>query len=116
MTQGLDIIELGAIYSILPENFTNDAAGHKSFWKRSFEEYFKEMYANLQNNSLEVYQRRNGAYKSQAPKYSTDASVHSFKVKIVKKRGSQNSLSMADKRAALERASSKPLLPSKPFL
>ena len=106
---------MGAIFDSLPETFTNDAAGLKFFWKRSVEECFKEMYTKKLNNSLAEHQKRNGAYKSQAPLYSSDASVHSFKIKI-QKRGSQNSLTLADKRAALERATSKPLLPSKPFL
>jgi hypothetical protein len=116
LKQGLDIVELGAIFRNLPDTFSNDNAGKKMFWKRSIEECFKDMYSKYQTNALLEHQKRNGAYKSQAPQYSADTSVHSFQFKIQRKRSSQNSLSLNDKRAAMERATSKPLLKSKAFL
>ena len=118
VTQGLDIVELGAVFRCLPDSFSNDSGGLKKHWKRSIEECFKEMYAKFQNDELVEHRRRNGAYKNQTPNYGADSSVHSFKskLKIQKKRASQNSLSLNDKRAALEKSASKPLLPSKAFL
>ena len=118
LTQGLDIVELGAVFMSLPDLFSNDPTGKKAAWKRGVEELFREEHSKHEAGILVEHQRRSAAYRNQAPRFTHDASVHSFKLglDIRKKRGSQNSLTLADRRAALERASSKPLLPSKPFL
>jgi hypothetical protein len=116
LTQVVDIVELGAIYMSLPVDFCNDTNGMKSLWKRGIEEFFKKQYSKYQANDLVEYQKRNAAYKSQVPMYTADTSDYSFNMKIEKRRISQSSLTIADRRAALERAVSKPLLPSKAFL
>ena len=117
LTQGLDIIELGAIFGNLPDSFENDFFGKKKLWKRRIEEFFKESYAKYQSEKMSEYRKRSGAYKNQEPLFSRDTTMHSFNLKIEKsRRTSHNSLADNDRRSALEKANSKPLLPTKAFL
>lgn len=71
--QGLDIVELAAIFAMVPEKFLNDDAyGRKERWRKSLEETLKTYYSQMKNKSLPKLKLRHTVYKDKAPVYSKD--------------------------------------------
>lgn len=63
VAQGLDIVEMAAIYTSIPEKFINDPTGRKSEWRNNFETSLKEMDKKRRNNALKGNALRNPVYK-----------------------------------------------------
>jgi hypothetical protein len=75
--QGLDIVEMAAIYANIPEKFLNDdASGSKEKWRVALEESLKSMYAQMKNGNLPKNKQRVLAYKGQQPFYTNLESYH----------------------------------------
>lgn len=65
---GLDITELRALYSCLPEKFDNDPNNEKEDWKNSLIQSLKDLENKEKNNTLPKRLIRNSAYCVQEPK------------------------------------------------
>jgi hypothetical protein len=76
--QGLDIVEMAAIFYALPDCFLNDHDGEKEQWKQSVEDSFKKMYAQRLSNSLPKNVARFRGYASEVPFFEDDDKFHSF--------------------------------------
>lgn len=76
--QGLDIVELAAIYHSLPEAFLNDHDGKKEQWKSSVEDAFKKLYSQKLSNSLPKNSLRFSGYVNETPFFKDDDKYHSF--------------------------------------
>jgi len=50
--QGLDIVELAAIYACIPDRFMNDRDGKKYDWRDALEKSFRQMLTEWTNGSL----------------------------------------------------------------
>lgn len=61
-SQNLDIVELAAIYSSLPDRFSNDTLGKKYEWKEWIEKNLKIMYNEKKSNCLPKGKLRNSVY------------------------------------------------------
>lgn len=79
--QGLDIIELAAIFANIPQKFTNDdAKGGKEKWRLSIEECVKSYYSQNEKGTLAKLKQRNPAYKGLEPVFSKDEVYHTMHV------------------------------------
>lgn len=75
--QGLDIIELAAVFASVPAKFMNDdAKGSKEKWRLSLEESLKTAYTQMKNNTLAKLKVRNPAYKNLQPLFSQEEVYH----------------------------------------
>lgn len=61
--QGLDIIEMRAIWANLPEEFDNDGDGKKAQWRALFRQKLEELTVKEASNRLSAMEKRNPAYK-----------------------------------------------------
>jgi len=79
--QGLDIIEMGAIFAMVPLKFLNDdAKGSKEKWRMSLEENLKSFYTQMKANTLAKLKLRNPVYKGLTGFYTPDEVYHSMHV------------------------------------
>lgn len=67
--QGLDIVEIAAIYAILPIKFTNDLSGKKEKWRVSLEMLLKAMIRDYKLKTLPLNKVRHPFYELQDPVY-----------------------------------------------
>jgi hypothetical protein len=74
-SQGLDMVELAALYSVLPNKFTPDASGEKKKWKAMIEGMLKRMLEKRDNQTLSEAKARNPVYTGQSPVYQQTAST-----------------------------------------
>jgi hypothetical protein len=65
IAQGLDIVELAAIYASVPEKFVHDASGRKAQWRENLENALREMDKLRQTSGLPAAKARNACYKKQ---------------------------------------------------
>lgn len=76
--QGLDIVELAAIYAAIPENFGRD---HKKIaWRLSLEKQLKDLEKDRQANKLIASKKRHPAYKNQIGLFAEVEDMHSMQV------------------------------------
>lgn len=61
--QGLDLVEMRAIYSMLPSEFDNDNDGKKADWYSMFRQRLQDLCLREDNNSLAKADKRHRAYK-----------------------------------------------------
>ena len=61
--QGLDIIEMRAIWLALPDEFDNDGDGKKADWKFNFLQKLQELTGKEDRNALSNNEKRQRAYK-----------------------------------------------------
>jgi hypothetical protein len=61
--QGLDIVEMRAIYACLPQKFDFDGDGKKAEWRANFEQKLKELVKKGTNGNLRPDEERHHAYK-----------------------------------------------------
>lgn len=79
--QGLDIIEMGAIFAMVPVKFLNDdAKGSKEKWRMSLEENLKSFYTQMKANTLAKLKLRNPVYKGLTGFYTPDEVYHTMHV------------------------------------
>lgn len=79
--QGLDIVEVAAIYACLPSKFFNDANGAKEKWRCSVEENLKTLYNKHKNGTIGSGNAfRNSAYANQLPIYQGLDELHEITV------------------------------------
>jgi hypothetical protein len=76
--QGLDIVEMAAIYYALPDFFLNDHDGKKEQWKASIEEAFKKLYSQKVANNLPKNLVRFNGYLKETPFFKDDDKYHTF--------------------------------------
>lgn len=65
IAQGLDIVELAAIFASVPEKFVFDPRGRKAQWRLNLENALREMDRQRQTNSLPASKARCPCYKRQ---------------------------------------------------
>jgi hypothetical protein len=65
IAQGLDIVELAAVYASVPEKFVHDASGRKAQWRENLENALREMDKLRQTSGLPAPKARNACYKKQ---------------------------------------------------
>lgn len=65
--QGLDIVEMRAVWASLPEEFENDGDGKKSQWKANFRTKLMELVNKEEQNRLSKGEKRNPGYKDVDP-------------------------------------------------
>jgi hypothetical protein len=65
IAQGLDIVELAAIYASVPEKFVHDASGRKAQWRENLENALREIDKLRQTSGLPAAKARNACYKKQ---------------------------------------------------
>jgi len=63
-TQGLDIVELRALYFHAPETFQNDSDGKKAKWRDGIKEKLSELIKKEENNQLRGEEKRARAYRA----------------------------------------------------
>jgi hypothetical protein len=81
--QGLDVVELAAIFAMIPEKFNNDdAKGSKEKWRLSIEECLKSFYTQNKNGTLAKLKQRNPAYKNLEPFFTQEEVYHSMHVTL----------------------------------
>jgi hypothetical protein len=75
--QGLDIVELAAIFANIPEKFSNDdAKGSKEKWRLSIEECLKSFYTQMKANTLAKLKLRNPVYKNLQAFFTPEEAYH----------------------------------------
>lgn len=80
MGQGLDIIELAAIYACLPEKFTSDSTGKKEQWRQEFEKHVRSLDADRISGKLDRQKRRSAAYRDSLPAFTHRMSFHQLQI------------------------------------
>lgn len=65
IAQGLDIVELAAIYAAVPEKFVQDPTGKKNQWRQNLENALREMDKQRQTKQLPASKARAPCYKKQ---------------------------------------------------
>jgi hypothetical protein len=76
--QGLDVVELAALYKALPEEFIPDTSGRKKTWRSGLETTLKKLLLDMQNGKLEAAKKRNQVYKRQKPLFAGNFALHSL--------------------------------------
>lgn len=61
--QGLDLVEMRAIYAMIPSEFDNDNDGKKADWHSMFRQRLQDLCLREDNNSLAKADKRHRAYK-----------------------------------------------------
>mgnify|MGYP003386233390 CR=1 FL=1 len=78
-SQGLDIVEIAAIYAQMPDKFHVDASGKKESFRMSIVGHLKELMAKKEKGTLTKSQTRNVLYEKVSPAYvSSRQSLHSL--------------------------------------
>lgn len=62
-SQGLDIVEMRAVYAVLPEEFELDSDGKKAKWKHNFKQKMLELCTKEEGNRLMVNEKRHNSYR-----------------------------------------------------
>jgi len=78
LSQGLDIVELAAIYAQMPEKFLVDPGGKKEAYREALMSSLKGMMSKQSEGSLSKTQMRNPLYSAAAPSYEQRATLHSL--------------------------------------
>jgi hypothetical protein len=60
--QGLDIVEMRAVYVCLPVDFQLDGDGKKAEWKFNFKQKLMELTRKEENNQLKKHEKRHASY------------------------------------------------------
>lgn len=74
--QGLDIVELAAVFAVIPLKFGNDPQGKKETWRASVEGALKQYVTQRSAGSLPKAKQRHGAYEGQQPVFSEDVGLY----------------------------------------
>lgn len=61
--QGLDLVEMRAIYYMLPNEFDNDSDGKKADWRAMFRQRLQDLCARENSNTLSKADKRHRSYK-----------------------------------------------------
>lgn len=78
--QGLDIVEIAAIFQAIPEKFGNDPDGKKERWRASLEQNLKNLVTEKASGTLMKSKARNPAYNNQTPPFAHRESMHEMNV------------------------------------
>jgi hypothetical protein len=79
-SQGLDLMELLAIYASIPYKFDNDHNGKKASWRATLETNIKNMLTERENGKLSKEKERNPVYELQKePPIEERENTYSFK-------------------------------------
>ena len=76
-SQGLDIVEMRAIYKVLPVKFDNDSDGAKLRWRKDFRNRLMRLTKMEESGTLRGNALRHSAYKSEASKDRAAAGLYS---------------------------------------
>ncbi|RYH04990.1 hypothetical protein EON65_45935 [archaeon] len=76
--QNLDIVELAAIYAVLPLNFHKDPFEKKAKWRQSTEDALKKMVQDKNSGKLSKEKLRCAVYAGQHPAFYGRESLHSM--------------------------------------
>jgi hypothetical protein len=79
LDQNLDIVELAAIYAVLPTKYFNDHVGRKEVWSRIIEGLLKNLMELRDNNQLNPTRLRNTSYQGQKQLYQVVKTNNKFK-------------------------------------
>ena len=60
---GLDIVEMRAVYAVLPEEFELDSDGKKAKWKHNFKQKMLELSTKEEGNRLMANEKRHNSYR-----------------------------------------------------
>jgi hypothetical protein len=82
--QGLDIVEMRAIWANLPLEFDNDGDGKKAQWRGLFRQKLEELTVKEASNRLSAMEKRNPAYKSHDSLSVYDPNVEITRAEIQK--------------------------------
>lgn len=74
--QGLDVVELAALYAAVPEKFSSDTTGRKQNWRTSLELSLKKYLQDLAQGRLETSKKRHPVYKKAVPQFKDDTRLH----------------------------------------
>eukprot|EP01031_Cornospumella_fuschlensis_P035110 gene35110-42525_t len=78
--QGLDVVEIAAIFCALPTAFTiADGEGKKERWRAGVEQQVKDMLKQLKAGTLPTSKKRNAVYASQSGLYGQRSSLHTLR-------------------------------------
>ena len=78
LSQGLDIVEIAAIYAQMPPKFLVDPGGKKEKFRESIVQHVKELMAKKEQGKLTKAQTRYVLYESATPCYGQRATLHSL--------------------------------------
>ena len=81
--QGLDIVELAAVFHALPDTFLNDHDGKKEQWRTGIQDSFQKLYKQKMSNSLPRNLTRFKGYVDETPFFQDDDKYHTFCKKSV---------------------------------
>jgi hypothetical protein len=82
--QGLDIVEMRAIWANLPLEFDNDGDGKKAQWRGLFRQKLEELTVKEASNRLSAMEKRNPAYKTHDTLSVYDPNVEITRTEIQK--------------------------------
>lgn len=69
-SQNLDIVEMAAIFAVIPSRFSNDVNGAKERWRAGLESNLKVMYKGYCAGTLPPSKMRHPLYKDQLPVFA----------------------------------------------
>jgi hypothetical protein len=61
--QNLDVVEMAAVFSVLPELFLNDSLGKKEAWRARMEDKLRRLISDQENGTLSPMLQRHSAYR-----------------------------------------------------
>jgi myosin heavy subunit len=83
-TQGLDIVEMRAVYAVTPEDFDLDNDGRKAKWRSNFKQKLIELGMKEEQNRLNNNEKRHNSY-TKHPTFSALFDDHTTIKKVVNK-------------------------------
>ncbi|KAJ8601435.1 hypothetical protein CTAYLR_005921 [Chrysophaeum taylorii] len=82
--QGLDIVEMRAVWASLPDEFDNDGNGKKAQWKANFRTKLMELVTKEEQKRLSKNEKRNPGYKDASAEGYFDPKVPLVRAGITK--------------------------------
>lgn len=74
--QGLDVVELAALFAATPEKFSSDSTGRKQTWRNNLEFSLKKLLTDQAQGRLEKKKIRNPLYAKEKPLFGDDRRLH----------------------------------------
>eukprot|EP01033_Poteriospumella_lacustris_P012175 gene12174-8709_t len=74
--QGLDVVELAALFAATPEKFSSDSTGRKQTWRNNLEFSLKKLLTDKAQGRLEKKKIRNPLYAKEKPLFGNDRRLH----------------------------------------
>ena len=76
-SQGLDFVELLAIYAVVPAKFSSDGSGKKAQWRTRLQTAVEDIYKRSQAGKLTSSQKRHPAYENQEGRFGYTDELYS---------------------------------------